>query len=262
MEGDRKAILGAGHENFIGAFRDFSRFFPNHVVEEVEGTTCIRTGLPTPEFNPVFGLGRPESLDRVAERIDHLYRRTRTPWRLVTTAESRDDYAPLIRDMGLTLERTLPGMLLEPYPVAAPAVPPGLTIREVGDVDGIREFFRTGAVAFGSPPDAFDSVVEGFASEAKAQRSPARLYVGRAEGKPAATAIRFTNHQVAGIFFVGTLPEFRRRGFGEAITWRAAMDGRREGCIASYLQASEMGRPVYERMGYRVVADYQDWVMV
>jgi predicted GNAT family acetyltransferase len=77
---------------------------------------------------------------------------------------------------------------------------------------------------------------------------------------PVATAMRFSSHRIAGVFNVSTIPEYRRRGIGEAMTWRAAVDGLAEGCIASALQASEMGLPIYQRMGYRQVLTYQVWL--
>jgi predicted acetyltransferase len=63
---------------------------------------------------------------------------------------------------------------------------------------------------------------------------------------------------VAGIYFVSTLAEFRRRGFGEAMTWRAIADARTTGCTLSYLQASRMGRHIYEGMGFRVFEEYSE----
>jgi predicted acetyltransferase len=71
--------------------------------------------------------------------------------------------------------------------------------------------------------------------------------------------LRYTSHRIAGVHNVSTLPEFRGRGLGEAMTWHAALDGRAEGCIASALQASAMGFPIYERMGYRHVVSYETW---
>jgi hypothetical protein len=43
------------------------------------------------------------------------------------------------------------------------------------------------------------------------------------------------------------------------LTWRAALDGRAEGCLASALQSSRMAFPLYQRMGYRQVIVYQTW---
>lgn len=46
---------------------------------------------------------------------------------------------------------------------------------------------------------------------------------------------------------VATVPEARRRGFGEALTWQAALA---EPGLPAMLLSSDPGRPVYERMGF------------
>jgi predicted acetyltransferase len=61
----------------------------------------------------------------------------------------------------------------------------------------------------------------------------------------------------AGIYNVATLPSHRKRGYGEAMTWRAVAGGAAAGCDVAILQASQMGRPIYERMGFRLVAPYR-----
>ena len=47
--------------------------------------------------------------------------------------------------------------------------------------------------------------------------------------------------------FVATLPEGRGKGYGAAVTWAATL-ARPE--LHALLIASDMGRPIYERMGY------------
>ena len=43
------------------------------------------------------------------------------------------------------------------------------------------------------------------------------------------------------------------------MTWRAALDGREESCIARYLEATELRVSDYERMGYRAVTTLPIW---
>jgi predicted acetyltransferase len=77
------------------------------------------------------------------------------------------------------------------------------------------------------------------------------------DGEPVASSTLVYGGRVAGVHNVATLPEARRRGFGEALTWHAMARGASFGCDMAALQASQMGRPVYERMGFRLVSQYR-----
>lgn len=44
-----------------------------------------------------------------------------------------------------------------------------------------------------------------------------------------------------------------------AMVERAARDGVQEQCLASYLQSWEMGKGVYQGVGYRTVVTYRTW---
>jgi len=48
----------------------------------------------------------------------------------------------------------------------------------------------------------------------------------------------------------------RHRGFGAAMTARVITDGLASGCDTAALQASELGRPIYERLGFLVDVRY------
>jgi predicted acetyltransferase len=62
------------------------------------------------------------------------------------------------------------------------------------------------------------------------------------------------SHGVAGIYWVGTVPDARRRGLAEIATRAAGNAGFERGMRVAALQASAMGYPVYLRMGYETVA--------
>ena len=62
---------------------------------------------------------------------------------------------------------------------------------------------------------------------------------------------------MAGIGWVGTIESARRRGYAEAVTWAAVREGFRRGAAFANLQASVMGRPIYERMGFLTLTEYR-----
>jgi GNAT superfamily N-acetyltransferase len=93
-----------------------------------------------------------------------------------------------------------------------------------------------------------------------APTDPFVLLVGYEGDEPAATSAATSADGITGIYMVGVMPKSRRRGYGEAITWAAVQVGREKGCEVSYLQASEMGLPVYKKMGFKVATEYPEWV--
>ena len=81
-------------------------------------------------------------------------------------------------------------------------------------------------------------------------------YVGYLDDEPVATASLITAGSAAGIYNVATVAAVRGRGIGAAMTAFAVRAGADRGMQVATLQASTMGRPVYERMGFEFVCDF------
>ncbi|MFN8160622.1 MAG: GNAT family N-acetyltransferase [Solirubrobacterales bacterium] len=83
----------------------------------------------------------------------------------------------------------------------------------------------------------------------------ARTYLARLEGSPIGAVVG-TDHPGHGgardcsIWCVATLEAARGRGIATALMARALADAHGRGCATSTLQATRLGRPVYERVGY------------
>jgi len=86
------------------------------------------------------------------------------------------------------------------------------------------------------------------------------LYVGYVDGAPLATGLGVRTGRTIGVYNIATAPSARRRGLGRAMTARVIADGVAAGCDVAVLQASDMGRPIYERMGFRTVVEYVGYV--
>jgi GNAT superfamily N-acetyltransferase len=136
----------------------------------------------------------------------------------------------------------------EPRPV-----PAGLRIEEVVDERGLADFDRAAILGFPLP-----ELGEGpsFGPGALAV-DDYRIFVGYEGDEPVTTASVHVGARVKHVELVATRPEWRGRGYGEAVTWRATLT---DPALPAALIASDDGRPVYERMGYLPVTRFTLWL--
>lgn len=131
--------------------------------------------------------------------------------------------------------------------------PEGLTIEPVTDADVLREA-SDAAMPRGRDDDAarrsFREAYEALILGPDAQMA---YFAGRMDGRIVATSALYTGTGLAGIYAVGTVPAARGRGYGRALTAAALREGRRRGYDSAALLSSELGEPVYRRLGFREV---------
>jgi GNAT superfamily N-acetyltransferase len=81
-----------------------------------------------------------------------------------------------------------------------------------------------------------------------------RLFVGYVDGKPVGTSFLFSLTKTGGIFTVGTLKEYRKRGIGTTLTVHALMESIKEGNDLHTLQTAKGGNAerLYKKVGFEV----------
>ncbi len=75
-----------------------------------------------------------------------------------------------------------------------------------------------------------------------------------------AAAQTILSHTIAGVYWVGTVPEARGTGLGDAVARAVTNRAFDEGARANSLQASHMGEGVYARMGYETLYRYTGFI--
>jgi hypothetical protein len=133
-------------------------------------------------------------------------------------------------------------------------IPAELTITEVVDEAGLETFEHTLVDAY--PEPLMQPYRWGEFNDARVLGGPTHFFTGYVAGRPVATA---AGHVAAGVNlveFVATMPDARGRGYGEAVTWAATSA---DPTLPAVLTASDLGRPVYERMGYLAVSRWSLW---
>ena len=138
-------------------------------------------------------------------------------------------------------------------PLAAEA---GHDIRRVDTPAGIEDHLQVAIVGFEMP----EAIARAIVPLSFLGRPGFAVYVGYTDGVPVSSGLGIRSGDTIGVYNIATIPAYRRRGYGAAMTSRIAADGVAAGCDVAILQASEMGRAVYEALGYRTVVEYRGFV--
>jgi ribosomal protein S18 acetylase RimI-like enzyme len=244
-------LAAAVDDNYWESFRLIAKACGGEVLDE-GGVLSVATGVPVAMLNIAF-VRRPlaSPRDALTAAID-FFDRQRLPF-VVRVREGIDAIAEEAAEaMGMPYSDTVPGMALCPIPEP----PPGsadLKIVNVRDDKMLSQFQRVLAEGFGMPLEIAEQLIVSDLS----RQDGVELYLGLAGGRAVAASTLVLTGSTAGIYNVATVNDFRRRGIGEAMTWHCVSRGLESGCSVAVLQASSMGQPVYERMGFRTVAPYR-----
>jgi hypothetical protein len=210
-------------------------------------------GRPAGFFNSAILL-RPLTEDRAAEVMDALWAffsaENGTGEVLLWSAWPTPDLDPY----GWELEGH-PPLMLRPQGGKAPAPPPDLTIEVVNDRATLETYEQT--VVRGFPLPELQGASPGTAfGEALLADDRLRFWLGRSNGEPVATGFAVLDSGLNGVSLIVTVPEARGHGYGEALTWLATTV---DPNLPAVLLASDLGRPVYERMGFLPITRFTLW---
>jgi GNAT superfamily N-acetyltransferase len=215
--------------------------------------TYYRSGLPHGSLNGVLRLQSTEQMGRWVERAGRCL--AGVPWLWWVGPDSARDLGVRLVDHGAVRVGAMPVMAVRTDRFAEAAGPPALRWETVDGVEALTEWVAAYMPSFGFAPRLLDDIVR-----CEAERRDAADVVrvtGRLGGEAVGTALMFKAHGVAGVYVVTTAMAHRRQGIGAALTTAALKAGRARGARIATLQASGSGVPVYRRMGFQTIAEYQ-----
>lgn len=225
-------------------------------VIEIDGLVLCFSNLPDPALNSI--VVEREPLDPMgamrAAEVEFWRRHQPLGIDLQPSRHPELDQAVRSMDMRLIIER--PAMAASTKFLAHAAVPDSVRIEEVTDEAGARALVDVGTQAFGDDP----AVGAAFYGAGAFGVVGARTFVAWEGHQPVAIGAGYQHAGAVGVMGVGVIPQARRRGIGAAITAHAARSF--PGADMAWLHPSPDARGMYERLGFRQVADYEVWVRV
>jgi ribosomal protein S18 acetylase RimI-like enzyme len=235
----------------IRAFRLLADGLPGmHEKQVAPGVISLMSGLPLATLNGVFtDVARPDvtELDRAAAGVAGLP----LPWSIQFRGEPEPAAARVAARYGLTARTTSPLMVHHPAQdrQARPAGASAAASVVVADRADQIEYAAALATGFEAPPE----IMAPYSSPEVFALPGTVPYLVREDGRVVAVGFGVFGEGMAGVFNIATVPAYRGRGYGRAVTSRIVADGAARGADLAYLQSSEEGYPLYQSMGFRTV---------
>jgi GNAT superfamily N-acetyltransferase len=155
----------------------------------------------------------------------------------------------IIADAGLSPALSVTGMAANRL-LAARRPAPDLEYRLAGSPGVAEDLGLINALAYGMPPENFGCV-----AEPNLWRGQSFGVVGYVEGRAVSSTAAFVVGEEIYVAYVATLPAAYGRGYAEAVMRRAIVLAQDAiGPRRIWLHATEMGRPLYQSMGFEAGA--------
>jgi GNAT superfamily N-acetyltransferase len=238
-------LVKAIEDNWYGWLPLFERF-DGGSVERKNGYVRWLSSIPMAFFNGICGVPANGDLDAGIDDALAPFDAGGIPllW-IVPPPADIDDH---LVARGFAIEH-IPAMAVDLAAVRAAERPAGARLVEVkDDPDEIEACVRVTEVANEMPDETTPPMLRAIAR--LPDRDHIRAFMATVDGVPAASAVLLEWAGVAGLYNVGTLPEFRGRGLGTYVSLAAMEAGRDDGYPIGVVQATDMGARLYRSMGF------------
>jgi GNAT superfamily N-acetyltransferase len=234
----------AADDNLASTWATLGRAMGADVVDDGP-LTLVATGLPLAVFNGAYIRSATNAPEHAITEAVRFFADRNLPWLLWARPPVATSLLDAGRAIGLRNAGGPPAMGMSVIR-EHPATPAELSIEIARTTDALQDHASMLGEGFGMP----DEFVERLIRPALLDVPNAAAFVGYVDGQPASCSLLATSGTTAGVYNVATPERYRRRGYGEAMTWAAIAEGARRGCTQAILQASDAGYPVYREMGF------------
>jgi GNAT superfamily N-acetyltransferase len=245
---------------FISAWQAFAEEFYGTEVTKRENLFVAWADTELPFYNTIFLTEAVTDASRFRLLVDEavaVTSRKKMPGLLTVcndllSGSAREEADAILAERGYTIRIPMTGMLGEPFPLALMS-PAALRIERSYDGTTVTEM---NTVAYHMPAELGRSSVltPGFWQDAYTS-------IGYEDDRAVCTATTMVLGNVLYLALVATVEDARKKGYGEAVVRHSLQTAHQAtGLTRTILHATEDGRPVYTRLGYRPVGDFT-WYM-
>ncbi len=256
-------LLAAMESNMVSFWSAYGRA-NGSTWQATSSVAWFYTGIQVPLFNGVLCARlQPDEVEATIAALQSKINEQGAPalWWLGPLS-APPNLGILLEQQGLRPAGKVPGMALDlAVLVDKPELLPNFTIEKVTGMEMQARWARIAGEGTGFPNVATEAMVQIESALGNPLYKAQRRYLGFWNGKPIAAAALVLDSGVAGIYAVATLPEARRKGIGRLMTVIPLLEARQLGYRVGVLQASSMGYPIYQKIGFKDVCTYQLYLL-
>jgi GNAT superfamily N-acetyltransferase len=243
---------------FAQAERQRRANIPGAEVMEIDGLLLAFANVSAPPVNSVLVISEPSDPPAALAAAGSAFRERDRVLGMDVAAGRHASVDRAIRAAGLSLLFSWPAMAVDVDDLPERSLPEGVRVEPVSDARGAAAIARV-EIALLDPAEIEEGseVAERFYAAGSYGVEGARAFVAWEGDEPVGIASAHLREGAVGIFGVGVIPGARGRGIASALSVIAA---RAFPADLAWLHATDMARTVYERLGFREVAEWEVWV--
>jgi GNAT superfamily N-acetyltransferase len=239
-------------ENFFAVSRYWGNL--NSSLIQAESITAMNTGIEISDINWVWNEKplKSDSVNSIVEIMKYYKQLNLRFWWWVYPSGQSPETSRMLQDAGLRLFAKVPCMAAD---LSDSLLDYNLTdnikifpVKNKNDLLIWKDISFDGFEMPARAREQYGAFVFSFKLEAQ---SPQKLFIAYLDEKPVATSLLFTDKNSAGIYYVSTLPAYRRKGCGLRITKATMQAAKESGFEYFILQATPRGAKVYIRAGFK-----------
>jgi GNAT superfamily N-acetyltransferase len=246
--------LAESLHQFVTIWKMIGRPFPQVDQTDRAGLAITWPDTHFPFYNALFLTEQLTDAHALQGRVREAaaYMRARPNWGLFVvcldnvSGVAKESLPTILAQAKFVQAIPMTGMAGDILPMEAPGHPALRFERILNDLT-IEDFAQLNCVSYDVPVETSLSLVK----EHTLWREHAYGFVAYESNKPVSTATAIINEGCLFLFLVATMPEARRKGYGEAVVRYALQTAYgATGISRTVLHATEAGYPLYLRLGY------------
>ncbi len=258
-------LIHAIEDNALAYYKGMARYLGGQYIEQ-EQATWFTTGRRSQfRFNGVLhtAVSPAEGLHKMADPILAVFLAQNLPFFWVDwPAVGTPGLGRYLISKGLELlTLSLPAMARALADPPRASLPPEVELSRVETRQDQVDWLKVFMAGFEEPEPSRPDFGQFLANSLAEPQPVFEHFLARWQGEPCAVSTLLRAGPVAGIYHVTTLPAYRGRGLGQALTLAAMQSAQSAGYSTAVLFATPSGFPLYQRLGFEVAstADLFAW---